>query len=467
MTELKEYKRKKMVTAILMVLVFAVCLFVLSLIHYSDGDDTFFLQYCGSMELLEYLKWRYETWTGRMISEGMMHIFFNRDLWFWRIVNAGMLTALPLSLVFVKNKISGRKQVFGVWVALLFYLLIDINTFGYSCIWITGSMNYLWPAVCGMMALAAVAGEAFSPTEESSKGRWLYFLTIPCTLIAAMSSEQMGAVILAFSFICIGRKLWKRQRPSTGIFLQTAATAGAFAVSSLAPGNALRVEESVEVYLPQFYSLSLGEKLFMLIQWFVSSFANENAMLLAAIWLAGIFLLTAKRKKRTLLSKERIRNNIFLVGCCIFGMTALAGKAGVNAVCDIGIRLSEMTGRMEAVPAAADMTGVQWIALGWWSLALVFTFFLLWELTNGMPVVLLTYLGAAACEVIMILSPTIYSSGERVFFVTGILLTGILLLLLELLQKEKKDVWFAGIATILGLSNFLIQIPELMGLLAG
>ena len=295
----------------------------------------------------------------------------------------------------------------------------------------------------------------------------MYVWSIPCTLIAAMSSEQMGAVILAFCMICIGSKLWKKSRCSIGIFLQTIAAAGAFAISSLAPGNVLRVEESVEAYLPQFYSLSIGEKLFMLIQWFLSSFANENAMLLTAIWIAGIFLLIAKRKKGMVSSKEKTRNSMFLGGCFVFGVTAIAGKAGVSAVCDLGIYLPEMTGKIEAVPIAAEMTSMQWMALGWWGIALIFTFFLLWALTNGMSVVLFTYLGAAACEVIMILSPTIYSSGERVFFVTGILLTGILLLLLESLQREKKALWFAGAVTLLGLGNFLIQIPQLMGLLAG
>lgn len=464
----KKYGIKKAGIAVLMVLVFTGCLFVLSFINYSDGDDTFFLQYCGSMGLLEYLKWRYETWTGRMISEGLMHIFFNRDLWLWRIVNAGMLTALPLSLVLVKNKISPKKQLLSVWLALLFYLLTDINTFGYACIWITGSMNYLWPAVCGLLALWAVAAEAFASAEkELVNGKRRYLLSIPCTIIAAMSSEQMGAVILAFSLICIGTKLWKKQVPGVGILIQTAAAIGAFAISSLAPGNALRVKESVEMYMPQFDSLSLGQRLFMLIQWFASSFANENAMLLTAIWIAGIFILAAKLKKNNLSGKERGRSGIFLGGCCIFGIAALAGKVGISPVCDMGIQLSDMTGKLEAVPEAAELTGMQWFALVWWCLALVFTFFLLWELTNGMPVVLLTYLGAAACEVIMILSPTIYSSGERVFFVTGIMLTGILLILLEVLQREKKDVWYAGAVTMLALCNFLIQIPELMGLLAG
>ena len=351
-----------------------------------------------------------------------------------------------------------------MWLALLFYLLIDISTFGYSCIWITGSMNYLWPAVCAILALGTVAEEAYG---QGNTGKWWYIVTIPCTLIAAMSSEQMGAVILAFSLICIGAKFWKKQAAGIGIFIQTVTAAGGFALSGLAPGNALRIEDSIEAYMPQFERLSLGQRLFMLIQWFASSFANENAMLLTAIWIAGIFLLAVRLKEQDLSEKESVRSRVFLGGSCVFAITALAGKAGVAKVCDIGIQLSEMTGRIEAVPVPTDMTGIQWCALAWWCVAVIFTFFLLWELTNGMPVILLTYLGAAACEVIMILSPTMYSSGERVFFVTGIMLTAILLFLLEKLQAEKKDIWYTGIITLLALGNLWIQIPELLGMLAG
>ena len=53
------------------------CIMVYSASSYSAlknyGDAAFFLEYCGSMGLGEYLKWRYETWTGRMISEAFMH----------------------------------------------------------------------------------------------------------------------------------------------------------------------------------------------------------------------------------------------------------------------------------------------------------------------------------------------------------------------------------------------------------
>lgn len=443
-------------------LIFLGCLMVLSFIQYSDGDDSFFLQYCGNMGFGEYLTWRYETWTGRMISEGLMHLFFNQDLWVWRIVNAGMITALPISLTFIKKKITGNIEIVDFWFALLFYLLIDIKTFGYSCIWITGSMNYLWPAVCGVAALLAIASEAFQTEDEG-----IYILSIPCAIIAGMSSEQMGAVIFAFSMICIGSKLWQKKKVGMGMLMQAIATAGAFGFSSFAPGNALRVAASVEIYMPQFDSLSLSERLFLLIQWLISSVANENAMLFVAIWLAGAFLLLDRLKRERFASGKAVWTKCCLAGCGIFGVIALIGKAGVRIVCDVGIDLSKLTGKVEMVPKAADMTMTQWLVLIWWSMALVFTFFLLWELTNGNIVILLTYLGAIACEVILILSPTIYSSGERVFFVTGILFMGILLLLLDILQKEKMGIWYVGSVAGLAIVNLLLQIPELIKMLAG
>ena len=451
-------------------LIFIGCLVILSFIQYSDGDDSFFLQYCGSMGFLEYLTWRYETWTGRMISEGFMHLFFNQDLWVWRIVNAGMITALPISLAFIKKKITGSIEIVDFWFAVLFYLLIDIKTFGYSCIWITGSMNYLWPAVCGVMALLTVAAEGFQIEDEGliekkdhRKNRF-YAVSIPCAMIAGMSSEQMGAVIFAFSMICIGSKLWQKKKVGIGMLLQAVATAGAFGFSSLAPGNALRVAASVEIYMPQFNSLSLSERLFLLIQWLISSFANENAMLFVAIWFAGVFLLWDRLKRERFTSGKKLWIKGCLSGCIIFAVIALLGKAGVKAVCDVGIDLSKLTGKVETVPTATDMTMIQWFVLLWWSLALVFTFFLLWELTNGNIVILLTYLGAIACEVILIFSPTIYSSGERVFFVTGILLMGILLLLLDMLQKEKLETWYIGSVTGLAVVNLLLQIPKLISM---
>ncbi|MBR5127529.1 MAG: hypothetical protein IKU69_03775, partial [Roseburia sp.] len=259
MTE-KKWEWKKVHIVILLALMYAGCLLVLSFIGYSDGDDAFFYEYCRSMGFWEYLGWRYNEWTGRMISEGLMHIFFNQDLWVWRVVNAGMLVALPASMVALKNAVAGipneqsngdRNGAYLVCfiMAVLTYALLDIKAFGYSAVWITGSMNYLWPMVCGIVALRVVAKVAYDESE-TKVAVWEYVAASVCAVIAAMSSEQMGAVLLAFEVICIVQKVWKKVSLQFGIVMLSMVTLGAFLVSSLSPGNELRIAMAVEHNMP-------------------------------------------------------------------------------------------------------------------------------------------------------------------------------------------------------------------------
>lgn len=114
---------------------------------------------------------------------------------------------------------------------------------------------------------------------------------------------------------------------------------------------------------------------------------------------------------------------------------------------------------------ASDMSMMQWLMFGWWMLAIVFTFFFLWEVSKGHVVLLFTYLGAVACEVIMIFSPTIYSSGERVFFLTGIMLMFIVLVLYEMLPKGKLRIGYVSTLVVIGVGNLVLQAAELLGLM--
>ena len=477
MTE-KKWQWKKVHSVGLLALLYVGCLLVLSFIGYSDGDDAFFLEYCNSMGLIAYLKWRYAEWTGRMVSEAIMHIFFNLDLWAWRIANAGMLVALPVALVSLKKRVvsdeagvsendRNRSLFVGLMMAILFYAFLDIKAFGYSAIWITGSMNYLWPMVCGVVALAVVAQVAFGVTDERKVPAWKFAAGAVCAVIAAMSSEQMGAVLLAFEIICIGEKLWKKCTVGIGMWTMTAATVGSFLVSSLSPGNELRIAAAVEYNMPQFEALDLGERFFILVQWLVSSFANENVVFLIAIWQVGILLLVCKIKSDNLNEKSALRAKLYLAGSAVFAVVALLGKCGVTIVNDIGINLAELTGLVEQVPVASDMSGAQWIALVWWLLAMVFTLFFLWEISERKCLLLVTYMGAVACEVILIFSPTIYSSGERVFFIAGLMLMFLVMVLFEQLPKGKMRAVYVSALLVLGVGNLLLQAMELLAMIAG
>jgi len=126
-----------------------------------------------------------------------------------------------------------------------------------------------------------------------------------------------------------------------------------------------------------------------------------------------------------------------------------------------------MTGLVEQVPIASDMSGTQWAALVWWLVAMAFTLFFLAEVSCGKWVLLFTYMGAVACEVILIFSPTIYSSGERVFFITGLMLMFIVMVLYEQLPKGKMRVAYVCTLVVLGFGNLLLQVAELLAMITG
>lgn len=456
-----EKRRDKIYIGILLFLIFGGSLSLLSFISYSDGDDSFFRIYTNAMGFWEYLKWRYETWSGRVIAEAMLYGFFHVDLWAWRIVNAGMLAMLPLLLAVLQKKVTnGARIALSFTVAATIFFLLDIKAFGYACIWMTGSMNYLWPDVCGLAVLCVVADFL-----QEKKTGWLTAASILCAIIASMSSEQMGAVLLAFEVLCAAALIWQKKQIPKMLVVQIFLTTAAFAVSGAAPGNALRVAESVEMYLPQFETLTLLERAFMLVQWLASSFANENAVLLAGIWIGALFILSQRRKKET--GVKRVHTSIYM-GCSIVGILAvLFSRLGVTAISDLGLDLSAMTGCVAEVPTAEMLTGGQWMVLIFWLAALIYNIFLLWDITEKKGIVFFTYLGAIASEAVMILSPTIYSSGARVFFLTGVMLMFLVLIILEELRKVNLGVPYAAVLVVLGIANFLQQVPRLLMMIDG
>ena len=71
------------------------------------------------------------------------------------------------------------------------------------------------------------------------------------------------------------------------------------------------------------------------------------------------------------------------------------------------------------------------------------------------------------CEAMMFFSPTIYASGERVFFMTDWLLMFLFLAVyLKVSSERKKNALFA-IVVILGLVNLVSQASELLAKLNG
>ncbi|MBR0090448.1 MAG: hypothetical protein IJP92_02000, partial [Lachnospiraceae bacterium] len=278
-------------------LLFATALVLCMRIRFSDGDDAFFLEHTASRSLAEFVSWRYQTWSGRIFAESAIWITFRAGIVFWRIVNALMLTALPLLMLrLAEGSFSRlcRQENRRVLLLLLtvsgVYLLLSLRTAGYACIWITGSLNYLHGAVFATAALISF-GDALdaerrtkaSPSGEGTQaGRRMlpkYAAGILCAALGAGFAEQIAAIVFALMAIGCVQNFYLHHEIRLVPVLMTLCSFAVLLVSLLAPGNALRNATSEEWYFPGFSSLSVSARCILTLQYVLSSFSNENSLL--------------------------------------------------------------------------------------------------------------------------------------------------------------------------------------------
>lgn len=479
-------REKRRVFVAFWALMFIGALLVLCQSGYSDGDDAYFYQYTHSMGFLDYLGWRYETWVGRLAAEALVYLTFHLGLVFWRVVNALMLVLLPLGVLSLAAK-AARIPEADLWdwdkkipacstqdyremglpaavSAVAGYLLMGAMTLGYAAVWVNGSIFYTWTFTCGIWALNTFADFVFSQeapfwekeeklrvSMEGVDGR-KFLYAIPCAVIASMSIEQMGAVLVVFEVLGLlyGICKWRRIHPLLAV--QTVFTLAAFGVLFAAPGNAIRVAAEIQNWMPEYETMSFGQHLFITVHWLISSFANENKLFLCGIWMAGILLLLQKNRRGAI--------DWLCVGlAAVFTVAALLPYAGITVLSDFGMQYLNITERIEQVPVAANLTTRMMFALFWWGAALIYTFLFLWRVSGFQITLLLAYLAGIASEAIMFFSPTMYASGARVYYLTDILYLFVILALTFGLKEEKKRNLVYGILVVLGILNFVFQLP--------
>ncbi len=476
--------KKRSIWVLFWALVFIGAFLTLSQIGYSDGDDAYFYRHANSMGFFEYLGWRYETWVGRLAAEALVYVTFRLGLGFWRAVNAGMLILLPIGVLRLAAKVarvpegglvdwrsrcpacaSGdyRDMGFGAAIASVAgYFLMSVMTLGYAAVWVNGSIFYTWSFTCGIWALVPAADFVFR-TEPAVRGRWhvgvesggvafrKFLCAIVCSVIAAMSIEQMGAVLLVFLLLALVYGILKWRRVHLLLAVQAGVTLLAYGVLFAAQGNHIRVAEEILTWMPEFETMPLGQHLFITLHWLLSSFANENKLFLCGIWIAGILLLLQK--------KNRTAVDAVCVGLAgVFTAAALLPYVGVKVLSEFGMQYLNITSCIEHVPEAAKMTGMMNFAMLWWALALLYTAVFLWRASGCQITLLLAYLAGIASEAIMFFSPTMYASGARVYYLTNILYLFVILSLAFGIRKVRWRNAMYGILASLGAVNFLYQL---------
>lgn len=243
-------------------ILFGVQLFLNVFKNIGFGDDTWFTEILSNKQMVpsgtvtEYLKWRYDTWTSRIIIEFFLVNLLQINSIVWKIFDAVILTVLGIAIskVFVKKDLDKGlvQKINWIIVFLLFNLPLEMFS---GAGWIATFANYLLPITMGIVTLIALKKVLFN--EKIKK--YEYPIYIVACLIAS-NMEQMCAILIVVFFIfniyCIKTKKKNIILPS--LFL--IALLGLINIMTC-PGNDLRSIAEIKNCYSNFEELSIIDKL--------------------------------------------------------------------------------------------------------------------------------------------------------------------------------------------------------------
>lgn len=464
MQSVREALRERRWEVLLFSVFFAGALGICHFVPYSDGDDAFFLKMANSMSLPEYLRMRFITWEGRMTSEAMTYAAFRLGHTFWSMVNALMLTLLPGGLLCLMRKIiepGTAKEALGMTLYCFFGMtLLGITVLGYGGIWVTGSTFYLWSIVAGIWAAMPFADLVWAGAYR--KRSLIY--AIPCGFIAAMGLEQITAVVIVFGMLALMVHFYRNRQLCLPLALELLIMVLALICLFLSPGTEARTQSEIATWLPEFSTISIGNHIFITLQWMLESLARDGKVLLAALWIfMGILLWRKGRPWQK-------------AAGAVSGLLAAAAILSVfwlKWLTDLGSGVEDITQCVTQVAVPASLNRMQWTAMAFWGFGVLWTLWGLWQLEEDLLhrcFFVLLLLAGLASDGIMFFSPTMYASGARVHFMEHILLWMLVCLLAWRTregcpgEESRKCRFLPGLILLgLGVINIISGIPTILG----
>jgi len=209
------------------------------------NDDVFFSKALESRGLIDFILYRYETWSGRITIEGLLSLTIGAEV-FWKFMIPTSFIILICSISkLTSNRVTFTTSIMAGILLLLIPYKINVDSF----FWVTGAYNYILP-----FSLAIYSLSVFTDKERGLAGS---FFSIVALLIASFSEQSaIFLILLSYSLIAF-KKVEVSIYSIAYIFVLTICSVIMFT----APGNSLRFAAETATWMPQFGEYSLLTKI--------------------------------------------------------------------------------------------------------------------------------------------------------------------------------------------------------------
>lgn len=465
-----KYRNKNILEKLPFIMLFLFSMILNMYIKMINGDDFWFKNQSQNYTWFNYIKWRYFTWTGRVSVESILYFIFRDNGHAWRIIDSVVITILAygISKIVITNKTVKRNRVLAVnWIICFSWLLISTEVIKASMLWITGSINYLWPAAFGIFSMIpfrkAIDG------KYKDKLEWRSIVYIIFSIFTALGQEQVSLVIFSFILI-ISIYLYVRDKKIYKLLtVQAICVLIGMLVLFLAPGNIVRDVQETNNWLPNYPSYDKLEIGFNGIQWLFNNLVNDSRILFFSLILLITIALVKKKQKNI------IAICISLLGLLIYAIQIvttlqttlpnflLKNLKFSNTYIKISGYASRLLFSFDLPFAVKKITVLKYIL--WPVIILIIAYLIIYIYDfkiKGWCMALL-YMAGIASAVIMFVSPTIYASGIRTFFVLNICTIIVFISILQEVIFEFKSKYLVAIFYVFAILKYISLITIYKG----
>lgn len=362
-------------------------------------DDPIFSGYSERYTLLEFLSMRYETWTSRVLLEGVTAVVLQFPFWVWQVCDTLAYGILYICIHRIMDIGGKRDNAFygSIFLAMALgsYIMLQMASAG----WGATSVNFMWTLAAAWGCLVLLQN-AMQRRKASPAGTAGYIL-----LMLFACNNEVTVCVLFLVYLTLMAAFWKKDAPKGrlygGLILQTSSLI--FILTS--PGNGERLAQAVNL---EYERLTIIGKLRIGI---VSTF--EHFVSIPNI-LFGVFCLVlalgaweyGKNRRERILMVLPLLIDISLTGYYFVKDIVLGGKR--NYVFD--------------EPAMLPSSGSEWFRQ-WLLVSLLvvlagsacFGMYRMLKDNRRFALILLILLAGFASRMAMAFTPSVYASGTRTF----------------------------------------------------
>lgn len=396
------------------ILLFVLALLMNSKAHIQVGDDTVFINsFKDNGGIMGWLKSYTAIWSGRIVPHFILISLLNCNIIIWKIINSAIITLLGLGIfkftINTNNKLTDDdKTKLSLFIcSILFFIPTSVVSSG--ILWITGSFTYLWPTMFAIFVL--IPFKRLITGEKQSKP-----LTIAAFISVFYASyvEQSAAIIIAFPIVAIlayiisnyidKKKLSSTISSSWHYYLMIILIGINSYISLSAVGNSVRNQAETIKWYPDFDMLSFIDKIFLGATVTYDHLFN-NAYYLMVILSLLIAILIFKKK-----------TDIVTRILPIIPITYSSAR-----ILSVDI-LFDFKNTDKAFVSTHLSQYIPFVCATFVCLITMYLIFIIYDNYKEGLVTLLLFGGALSETLIMGISPTVYASGSRIFFVTDVLI---------------------------------------------